>query len=59
MALLEVLCNTDKASLIERFGYDEFWYLVNLAEDYLVLDGKLYKRYADTMREIPSVNRRE
>ena len=58
MALLEVLCNTDKDSLIARFGYDEFWYLVNLAEDYLVLDGKLYKLYADTMREIPSASKR-
>lgn len=25
LGLLEILCNTDKNSLIARFGYDEFW----------------------------------
>ena len=53
-----MLCNTDKNSLIARFGYDEFWQLVNLAEEFVMLDGKLYKLYADTMREIPSSSRR-
>ena len=58
LALLKLLVGDDKGLVLPEVGYEEFERLTVWADQFYVAGDRLWKRFANTAREVPSVKNR-